>query len=129
MNNVTTAAIAACAGATALAFTAIQSASAADMPYVPEYYGEPPDQQYYQQRYVEERYEYLEPAPRPPAYVPVPPPVVYAPAPRAVVVAPEPYYAPPRRVYVEPNGPRGYGPQVVGDYGYHRAWDPGYRRW
>lgn len=137
MNKVTKTAFAACAGAVALTCAAIQPVKAADMPYMPQYgepqygapqYGAP---QYapppVAERYVEERYVYTEPAPvyRPPALVPIAPPVV--------AYESEPYYAPRRRVYVEP-GYRPYrGDTYVArdrDYGYRRAWhDGGYRRW
>jgi hypothetical protein len=131
MSRVTNTAIAACVGTMALAGAIIQPASAADMPYLPQYgapqYGPPP----VAERYIEERYVYTAPAPayRPPALVPIAPPVVaYEAAPPAVVVEPEPYYVPRRRVYVDPGYHRGPGPYYAG-YGYNRGWGYGHRRW
>jgi len=119
-------AIAACAGAIALACAVVQPARAADVPVSPQYRSGPIEQ--------EEGYVYRQP---PPAYryVPAPPDVYYEPAPPAVVVVPEPYYVPRRRVYIDPGyGAYGYGyryrPHIAGGYAYHRGgWGHGPRRW
>jgi hypothetical protein len=119
MTNVTKA-IAACAGTIVLACAAVQPVKAADMPQYPQYGGPP----VVQERYVEERGVYQEP---PQAYYqPAPPPVVYQEyAPPALVPVPGPYYAPQRRVYVDPGygpGPYAYAPRpyVARGYGYQR---------